>query len=75
MSVAPPLVSLAIADCLISSGCAGITLSKLLHEKFPSARLSEVFLGVAMAITDLHAELLIAQAELLQARAPHDAAR
>ena len=58
-----PLVSLQIADTLISSGCVGVTLSKLLHERFPAARRSEVFLGVSIAITDLHCQLLEAAAE------------
>jgi hypothetical protein len=64
----PPLVSLEIADVLIDSGCLGITLSKLLHERFPRATLSEAFLAMAIFATAMQAELLLAHAELLQVR-------
>jgi len=57
------VTSIEIADLLVNSGASGVTLAKLLQEKFPHARRADVFLAVAIAITDLQAELLIARAE------------
>jgi hypothetical protein len=70
----PQLVSLEIADTLVSSGVVGVGLAKLLRDRFPAAKRAEVFLGVAIAMTDIHAELLIAEAEIAQLRSQIGAA-
>lgn len=56
--------ALLIRDTLLNSGCHGLTLSKLLAEQYPTARRAEAFLGAALAVTELQAELMIAQAEI-----------
>lgn len=58
-----PLVSLQIADTLISAGFVGVSLAKLLQDRFPASKRAEVFLGASIAVTDLHCQLLEAAAE------------
>ena len=64
----PPLVALEIADALMNGGFVGVTLAKLLREKFGGASRYEVFLGVAIFATDAQVELLMADAEIADLR-------
>jgi hypothetical protein len=57
-----------IADWLLDCGLAGVTLSKSLQERFPTATRGDMCLGVAIFATDMHALLLLAEASVRQAR-------
>jgi hypothetical protein len=72
MTLAPPIhadppdprpVAIQVADLLVNSGLSGVTLAKLLADRFPHATRRDVYLAAAIAVTDLQAELLIARAE------------
>lgn len=56
--------ALEMADAMITSGCSGLTLAKLLAERFPDARRADVYLAAAIAITDLEVDLVVAAAEI-----------
>lgn len=59
----PRPVAIQMADVMVSSGLSGVTLAKLLADRFPHAKRRDVYLAAAIAITDLQAELLIGAAE------------
>jgi hypothetical protein len=47
----------------IASGLCGVTLSNALHTHFPDARRADVYLGIALGVAWLQAEVTIARME------------
>jgi len=66
MSDAAPTAS-DFADCLCS-GLSGMELSKALHHHFPALPRVGVYLGVALAVAILQADLTAAEMELTALR-------
>ena len=61
------LPSQALARVLLS-GEVGLRLYHALADQFPAMRRTEVFIGIALAWTDLQAALVAAEAQILDLR-------
>ena len=61
------LASQALARLLLS-GEVGLRLYHTLADQFPATRRTEVFIGIALAWTDLQAALVAAEAQILDLR-------
>jgi hypothetical protein len=71
VSATPNLVACELADLLIS-GTTGLRLMAELRQRFPHANRSDVFFGVAMAISLLEAERieLLYELQVAESRIP-----